>query len=66
VEQKSKREVLKEKIVKLVKEFMVNEGGIDINDLWYLFGTSSQGGGFNEVASALANLPILFNEADRQ
>ncbi len=54
----NKREVLKDKVVKLVREFMAKEGGITIFDLHALFGLPSPTDDYNEVATALAILPI--------
>jgi hypothetical protein len=51
--QESKRELLKDKVVNLVKEFIQTEGGITIDDLQKLFGPP-----FTEVASALNELRV--------
>lgn len=56
--QESKREILKDQVVKLVKEFVASEGGITIFDLYALFGLPSITDDFHEVATALAILPI--------
>jgi hypothetical protein len=55
----NKKEQLKEKVVNLVKEFVETEGGITVSDLQALFGESKLLG--NEVAAALAGVPISFN-----
>jgi len=54
----SKREILKDKVVQLVKEFINTEGGITPYDLEALFGSISPVSQFNEVANALAIKPI--------
>ncbi len=48
--QESKREIIKDKVVLLVKEFLTNEGGITHYDLEALFGPVSPAN-MNEVAS---------------
>jgi hypothetical protein len=50
----SPREILKDKVVQLVKEFIKTEGGITPYDLEALFGSISPVSQFNEVANALA------------
>lgn len=57
-QQQSKREILKDKVVALVKEFVKTEGGLTQNDLQLLFeGFLTMPG---EVTAALAEIPILF------
>jgi hypothetical protein len=51
--QESKKEILKDKVVQLVKEFMASEGGITPYDLEALFGSISPVVN-NEIANALA------------
>jgi hypothetical protein len=57
-QQQSKREILKDKVVALVKDFLTNEGEITFCDLENLFGHPSLANNENEVATALAELPI--------
>lgn len=57
-EQESKREILKDKVLNLIKEFIKTEGGITPYDLEALFGSISPACQFNEVATALAEIPI--------
>jgi len=66
-QQKSKREILKEKVVSLVKDFLKTEGGITQDDLQVLFGNPNDPRKAKEfmtsgVADALAEVPILFSE----
>ena len=49
---KEQREVLKQKIVDLVKNFMETEGGITKNDLQMLFGNPTGSIGQNECYAA--------------
>ncbi len=49
----SKKEILKDKVVKLVKEFIATEGGINAYDLEALFGSISPVTFANEVATVL-------------
>lgn len=57
-EEKSKREILRDKVVDLVRMFINSEGGITQADLSALFGQRH----CQEVATALAEMPIkLFN-----
>lgn len=56
-EQKAKRELLKHKVVDLVKEFIKSEGDLTHGDLIKLFG----GPPFSEVGAALANLNMSFS-----
>jgi hypothetical protein len=51
----SKRELLRDKVVDLVKEFIKNEGGITVSDLAALFGP------VDEVANVLGSLPITYD-----
>ncbi|MFA4901821.1 MAG: hypothetical protein WC600_03655 [Desulfobaccales bacterium] len=53
----NKRELLKDKVVDLVKEFIKIEGGISQFDLEKLFGNYN----LSEVSSALAALPICWS-----
>ncbi|OGP71136.1 MAG: hypothetical protein A2Z73_06220 [Deltaproteobacteria bacterium RBG_13_60_28] len=53
-----KRDILKEKVVDLVKEFVKTEGSIDFCDLFCLFGDPFRQD--QTVAAALAELPIFF------
>jgi hypothetical protein len=53
----SNRELLKDKVVSLVREFINTEGGITQYDLKILFGESPQ----QEVATALVEIPIKFS-----
>jgi hypothetical protein len=55
MEDSTKRDILKEKVVDLVKEFIKTEGGITGYDLQALFGPISL---YNEVATALGEFPI--------
>lgn len=55
-QQKSKREILKGKVVALVKDFVTSEGGISQNDLWELFGFHRD----HEVAASLAQLHLFY------
>ena len=57
MEQKSKREVLRDKVVDLVKMFVNTEGGISQSDLYLLFGPYPSPNA-QEVAAALAREPI--------
>jgi len=56
----SKREILKNKVVNLVKDFIQKEGGITGKDLQILFGKSyvPLRIPFNEVAQALSDFEI--------
>jgi hypothetical protein len=54
----NKREILKDKVVALVKDFVKTEGGITQKDLQLLFeGFSAMPG---EVAATLSEMPVLF------
>lgn len=55
--EQSKKEILKDKVVSLVKEFVKTEGGISWQDLQILFGNPFSL--YSEVATALAELSIL-------
>jgi hypothetical protein len=57
-EDKAKRELLKDKVVDLVRTFIKTEGGITPYDLEALFGPISPVCQVNEVANALAVKPI--------
>jgi hypothetical protein len=53
----SKKEILKAKVVSLVKNFVHTEGGINLEDLEELFGIRGQ----HEVAAALSkDLKVIF------
>ncbi|MGO8763197.1 MAG: hypothetical protein ACLP2P_05335 [Desulfobaccales bacterium] len=54
-EDKAKRELLRDKVVDLVKEFIKTEGGITGYDLQALFGPISL---YNELATAIGEIPI--------
>ncbi|MBI4964107.1 MAG: hypothetical protein HY913_12580 [Desulfomonile tiedjei] len=56
-EQKSKREVLRDKMVDLVKMFVKAEGDITQADIEALFGYKSS----SEMAAYLSSLPFLFS-----
>ncbi len=47
------REILKQKVVDLVKNFVETEGGVTFFDLQMLFGNPVESVGCNEVSSAL-------------
>jgi len=57
----NKREILKDKVVSLVKDHLTNEGGITSYDLNVLFGSPSRGIEQNEIATTLAQIPILLS-----
>jgi hypothetical protein len=50
---KEQREVLKEKVVEMVQNFVKTEGGVTSFDLQMLFGNPVESVGCNEVCSAL-------------
>jgi hypothetical protein len=50
----SNREILRDKVVEMVKEFVVREGGISHSDIEFLFGV-------REVGSILAELQFTFS-----
>lgn len=53
----SQREILKAKVVNLVKDFVHTEGGINLEDLEELFGIRGQ----HEIAAALGkDLKVIF------
>jgi hypothetical protein len=54
VEAKSPREILKDKVVALVKDFIKTEGGITIADIQKLFGDSPH----CEIVTALLSLKV--------
>lgn len=68
--EQSKKEILKDKVVALVKDFIQTEGGITQDDLEILFGNP-----YNPIkakdymrfgiAAALSEIPISFSELDR-
>ncbi len=58
METTSQRDILKEKVVDLVKEFIKTEGGIHPNDIQVLFGPTLL---HSEVATALDQLPIRYD-----
>jgi hypothetical protein len=53
----NKREILKDQVVTLVKEFTKTEGELTLADLHKIFGDSP----FSEVNLALLSLPIKFS-----
>ena len=53
----NKKEILREKVVDLVKDFVKTEGGISQNDLRVLFGDPLHP--YSQIAAALGELPIL-------
>lgn len=50
---REQREILRQKVVEVVKDFVENEGGITMFDLQILFGNPIESLGSNEVFSAL-------------
>jgi hypothetical protein len=57
-QEQNKREVLKNKVVALVKDFVKTEGGIKLEDFEELFGMRGQ----HEVAAALGKeIKIIFS-----
>lgn len=63
----SKREMLKDKVVALVKDFIKTEGGISQDDLQILFGNPNDPRKAKDfmvegVIAALTDLPISFSE----
>ena len=56
----SKRELLKQKIVELVKNFIETEGGISMQDLADLFGPLEIRPHPNRIISGLWEMPITF------
>lgn len=56
------RELLRDKVVDLVKEFIETEGGIELYDLLYLFGAPCPAKETHGVATALAQLPIFIGK----
>ncbi len=56
-DQESKQQLLKAKVVALVKDFVNAEGGITQQDLYYLFGMA----GGDTIYAALAQSPISFS-----
>lgn len=54
----NKRQILKNQVVELVRKFIKSNGGINAYDLEALFGPISPICECNEVASALATLPV--------
>ncbi len=63
---KEQREVLKKKVVDLVKNFMETEGGITKQDLQILFGNASDSIGQNECFAAFRLHLLGENGADRR
>jgi len=57
-EPQSKREILRDKVVDLVKQFIKTEGGINPNDIQLLFGPPLV---YSEIATALSALPIIYD-----
>ncbi len=53
VEMKEQREILKQKVMELVKNFIEIEGGVSMFDLQILFGNPVESVGCNELCSAL-------------
>ena len=58
MKQQNKREILKDKVVALVRNFVETEGGITQIDLLVLFGAPASI--YSEVATALAEFPVTF------
>jgi hypothetical protein len=63
----SKREILRDKVVALVKDFIKTEGGISQDDLQVLFGNPVDPQKTREfimfgVAAALGGIPVSFSE----
>jgi hypothetical protein len=57
--EQSKREMLREQVVQLVKDFATREGGITMADVGELFGPPD---GFEQrVSAALLKLPFKFD-----
>lgn len=57
IQSQNKREILKDKVVSMVKNFVKTEGGINIKDLEELFGMHGQ----HEVAVALGkDMKVIF------
>ncbi len=54
---KSKREILKDKVVELVINFVASEAGLSQGDLERLFGYRTG----SEIAAALAEISIIFS-----
>jgi hypothetical protein len=52
----SKKDILKDKVVALVKDFVQIEGGITQFDLWELFGFHND----HEIAASLAKLFLIY------
>ena len=50
---KEQREILKEKILETVKDFMATKGGVNKFDLQVLFGNPVDSIGCNEISAAL-------------
>lgn len=57
-EGQTKRELLKDKVVSLVKDFIKTEGGIGPNDIQVLFGPPLL---HSEVATDLGKLPTRYD-----
>jgi hypothetical protein len=55
---KSKKEILRDKVITLVKDFLINKGGITACDLESLFGSPSLANNTNEVATGIGQLFI--------
>jgi hypothetical protein len=53
IEMEEPREILKQEVVKLVKNFVETEGGVTKFDLQKLFGNPSDSVGCNEVFAAI-------------
>jgi hypothetical protein len=63
-EAQEKWKLLRERVVALVQEFIAQEGGINIMDLWRLFGEPRFDGLYPaNVAAALSELPISLGSA---
>lgn len=58
-EKVSNRDLLKEKVVNLVCDFVRDQGGITSLDLLALFGHPMDLGEVNQVASTLGKIPIV-------
>jgi len=59
-----KREILKQEVVKLVKNFVETEGGVTFFDLQMLFGNPVESVGCNEVLTAIRRNGFNRNGSD--
>jgi hypothetical protein len=64
IEMEEKREILKQEVVKLVKNFVETEGGVTNFDLQKLFGNPSDSIGCNEVFTAIRRNGFNRNGSD--